>query len=133
MALNASSILRPCAGLTLSVALVSGCASDDPGLSVLTDPHATVMAALIDGELGSDTDGCVRIGTDYTVWPKGTKRTDDGVEVGDRRFVFGDRVTGSGGYVGQESAAAMIGLDAAYEMERCTERDEQVAVLMLIE
>lgn len=133
MAFIASRTFRPCAGLALSLVLVSGCTSDDPGLSVLTEPHETVMAAEIDGELSLDADGCVRIGEDFAVWPKGTKRSDDGVEVGERLFVFGERVRGSGGYVGQESAASMIGLDAAYEMERCTERDEHVAVLMLID
>ncbi len=133
MAFTASRILRPCVGLTLSLVLVSGCASDDPGISVLTEPDETVMAAEIHGELSLDADGCVRIGEDFALWPKGTKRSDDGVEVGERHFLFGERVRGSGGYVGQESAASMIGLDAAYEMERCTEREEHVAVLMLID
>lgn len=133
MASNASSVVILRLGLALTLAFVSGCAGDDQGISVLTEPQETVTAALVDGELAIDADGCVRISGDYAVWPKGTQRTDDGVDVNDRRLLFGERITGSGDFLDQESAAALMGLDAAYEMERCTDRDEEVAVLMLIE
>lgn len=130
MGCTASSILGSCVAL----ALVTGCSSEDPGLSVLTDSSATAstVSAEIRGELGIDDEGCIRIGADYAVWPQGTRRVEGGVEVGERLFIFGDDITGSGGYLDQEPAGQFMGLDDAYEMARCTDPADQVVVLTVV-
>ena len=119
--------------LPVTMGLVSGCAPAAPDLALLAEPHATVMAAEIDGDLRIDADGCVFVGEWFVVWPKGAQRLPEGVEVDGDQFSVGDRVHGSGGYVDQEWAGGMIDGPTTAEMERCTSLGDQVALLMLIQ
>ena len=132
MAGKAMSILGPCLGLALALPFVAGCSSEDPGVSVLSEPFEPSVPEHVQGTLGIDAGGCVRIGDDYAVWPRGTKRTQDGVEVGDRLLPYGTEISGSGGFLAQEFAGQFMGLDDAYEMARCTDPEDRVAVLNLL-
>lgn len=87
------------------------------------------MSTEVRGELGVDDEGCILIGSDYAVWPEGTRPAEGGVEVDERLFVFGDDIAGIGGFLDQESAGQYMGLDDAYEMARCTDPEDQVVVL----
>lgn len=91
------------------------------------------MAAEIDGELRIDSDECIFVGEWFTVWPKDSRRLENGVEVGSHQFTHGDRVHGAGGYLDVVSAGRMIDARTIPEMERCTVSGDEVAVLMLIE